>query len=78
MLYTKDQGFPWWPGGQESPCQCGERGFYLWSGKISCATKRLKPVPQGTVLALQSREPQLLSPRAPTREAGGLRARALQ
>ena len=36
-------GLPWWRSGWESACQCRERGFEPWSGKIPHATEQLGP-----------------------------------
>ena len=54
---------PWWQSGKEFVCQCRERGFDPWSGKIPHATQQLSPS-----------ELQLLSLCATTTEAPAPRA----
>ena len=36
-------GLPWWRSDWESVCQCRERGFKPWSGKIPHAAEQLGP-----------------------------------
>ena len=50
-------------------------GFNSWSRKIPHATGQLSPGAQTAKLGSRVREPQLLSPQAPTTEALGLETR---
>ena len=71
MTYGKCRGFPWWPSGEESACQCRRHRFDACSGKTPQATEQLSP-------CTTTAEPALQSPGVATAEACAPRACTLQ
>ena len=73
LHYMSMLGLPWWRSGWGSVCQCRERGFGPWSGRIPHAAERLGPCARLLSLRSGAREPQLLRPvcREPVLRGGG-------